>query len=129
VNPDLLPPWTLRDNKDGTSDIVSAEARHVSIIECVPSETATYIVALTQPKPRPERLSPFVRDPARTFQMQDGGSSGTGIYVRVKNEDGGWGNADIAELDKASLLGFLRSRGGCNEWAEGVVFAMLGHEG
>ena len=33
---------------------------------------------------------------------------------------------DIGELDKPSLLRWLRSRGGANEWAENVVAILLG---
>lgn len=51
----------------------------------------------------------------------------TGIYVRAKREDG-WDSVDIAELDAASLLAWLRSRGGENPWAESVVATLLGHE-
>jgi hypothetical protein len=52
----------------------------------------------------------------------------TGIYVRAQNEHGRWVNADIATLTKESLITFLRSRGGENEWAESVVLILLGHE-
>ncbi len=52
----------------------------------------------------------------------------TGIYVRAVDPDGKWDNADIAELDRASLKAFLRSRGGRNTWAENVVAVMLGHD-
>jgi hypothetical protein len=51
----------------------------------------------------------------------------TGIYVRAKSDDGKWMNADIAELDKPSLLHWLKSRGGDNPWAEDVVGILLGH--
>ena len=51
----------------------------------------------------------------------------TGIYVRAININGNWDNADIGQLDKKSLLEFLRSRGGQNEWAEDVVGILLGH--
>lgn len=51
----------------------------------------------------------------------------TGIFVRAINTEGRWDNADIAQLDKESLLEFLRSRGGQNEWAENVVGILLGH--
>lgn len=50
----------------------------------------------------------------------------TGIFVRAKHE-GKWGNFDIAELDKPSLLAWLRSRGGDNRWAEDTVGIILGH--
>ena len=50
----------------------------------------------------------------------------TGIYVRARGIDGKWSNADIADLDRASLDRWLRSRGGENEWAESVVRALLG---
>lgn len=50
----------------------------------------------------------------------------TGIYVRAEL-DGEIGNFDIAELDSASLLTWLRSRGGDNLWAEDTVGIILGH--
>lgn len=50
-----------------------------------------------------------------------------GIYVRAKGCDERIGSYDIAELDRDSLLRFLRSRGGDNEWAENVVLVLLGH--
>lgn len=34
---------------------------------------------------------------------------------------------DIAELTRDSLLAWLRSRGGANEWAENVILVLLGH--
>lgn len=51
----------------------------------------------------------------------------TGIYVRAKNAAGTWGAVDIAHLDRPSLVAWLRSRGGANEWAENVVLILLGH--
>lgn len=50
----------------------------------------------------------------------------TGIYVRAKVGDK-WDSYDIAQLDKASLLAWLLSRGGSNPWAENVVGILLGH--
>lgn len=50
----------------------------------------------------------------------------TGIFVRAKHA-GKWGNFDIAELDRASLLSWLRSRGGDNRWAEETVGIILGY--
>jgi hypothetical protein len=50
----------------------------------------------------------------------------TGIKVRAYLDDE-IGNWDIADLDRDSLLRFLRSRGGQNEWAENTVLIMLGH--
>lgn len=52
---------------------------------------------------------------------------GTGIYVRAKNASGEWVSADMAHLTKDSLFDFLRSRGGENEWAESIIYALLGH--
>ena len=46
--------------------------------------------------------------------------------MRARGIDGKWSNADIADLDRASLDRWLRSRGGENEWAESVVRALLG---
>lgn len=57
--------------------------------------------------------------------MQYAGS--TGIYVRAMLGVGTWGTYDIAQLDKASLLAFLRQRGGDNPWAEDTVGILLGH--
>lgn len=51
----------------------------------------------------------------------------TGIYVRAW-VDGRMGPHDIAVLTQASLLKWLRSRGGQNRWAEGLVASLLGHE-
>lgn len=51
----------------------------------------------------------------------------TGIVVRAETPGGRVINADIADLDKASLLEWLRSRGGDNPWAEDCVGILLGH--
>jgi hypothetical protein len=52
----------------------------------------------------------------------------TGIYVRAKYPSTGrWDSVDIASLDKASLLNWLKSRGGDNKLAENVVGILLGH--
>lgn len=63
-------------------------------------------------------------DPERVEQY-DG--EGTGIFVRAKDSEGRWTNADILHLDLPSLRAWLRSRGGENEWAESVVEILLGH--
>lgn len=64
-------------------------------------------------------------DPAR--EDKDEYRQKTRIYVRAQNKEGRWGAYDIAELDKASLNEWLRSRGGDNPWAEEVVAVLLGH--
>lgn len=51
----------------------------------------------------------------------------TGIYVRAMAPDGTYGSHDIAVLTRASLISWLRCRGGSNDWAEGVVAVLLGH--
>jgi hypothetical protein len=51
----------------------------------------------------------------------------TGIFVRAKDPEGEWCTVDIWALDRASLLAWLRSRGGDNPWAENVVGILLGH--
>ena len=53
----------------------------------------------------------------------------TNIFVRALSPDEHWMNADIAQLSGQSLLTWLRSRGGANEWAEATVFALLDHGG
>lgn len=52
---------------------------------------------------------------------------GTGLYVRASLPNGGIDSVDIAALDKASPLEWLRSRGGDNPWAEDVVGILLDH--
>jgi hypothetical protein len=56
------------------------------------------------------------------------GEDVTGIYVRAKDSDGKWTTADIAVLKYVSLRSWLRSRGGANDWAESVVFTLLGYK-
>jgi len=51
----------------------------------------------------------------------------TGLYVRAKRPDGKWISADLCQLDKPSLLAWLKSRGGNNRWAEDTVGILLGH--
>lgn len=66
-------------------------------------------------------------DPEREQSFRSDGPS-TGIYVRAwSDSDDKWVNADIARLDKESLLYWLKSRGGDNPWAEDVVGILLGH--
>jgi len=50
----------------------------------------------------------------------------TGIHVRAQDHTGKWTNADIADLELASLKEWLRSRGGRNDWAEATVATLLG---
>lgn len=63
-------------------------------------------------------------DPARVDAGFD-----TGIMVRAREpgDRGAFRATDIAELDRASLLEWLRSRGGNNPYAEDVVGILLGH--
>ena len=63
---------------------------------------------------------PYRIDPERV------GIIDTGIYVRATDGDT-WLNADISELDQPSLHRWLRSRGGGNEFAENVIYVLLGH--
>jgi len=51
----------------------------------------------------------------------------TGIFVRAQTPEGRMVPVDIWMLDRKSLLTWLRSRGGKNEWAEAVVTTLLGH--
>lgn len=51
----------------------------------------------------------------------------TGIFVHALSPDDEMVSADIRLLDRGSLLTWLRSRGGKNEWAEAVVMCLLGH--
>lgn len=67
---------------------------------------------------KPEK--PLLVDPDRRSYAS------TGYYVRARDNDKPV-NADISELDRDSLIHWLRSRGGANEWAEDVVLGLLGH--
>jgi len=49
------------------------------------------------------------------------------IVIMAMYPDGKIAQADVAVLDKASLLKWLRSRGGENKLAENVVGVVLGH--
>lgn len=62
----------------------------------------------------------------RADAEREGFHGNTGIYVRAVFLDGKYGSADIMELDRVSLLRWLRSRGGENLWAENTVLALLG---
>jgi hypothetical protein len=72
-------------------------------------------------KPKPLELTV---DPKRALAEDE---RATGIFVRARDPNGRIRNADIVELDRASLLVWLRSRGGDNPWAEDVVGILLGH--
>jgi hypothetical protein len=48
----------------------------------------------------------------------------TGIFVRARNQEGKWGSYDIAELERESLLAWLRKD---IDLAERVVLALLEH--
>jgi len=50
----------------------------------------------------------------------------TGICVHVEDE-GEWKAVDISQLEAASLLEWLKSRGESNKIAENVVGLLLGH--
>lgn len=56
-----------------------------------------------------------------------GFADATGIYIRAQRPDGTWDAIDIAELDKESLLTFLRRDGDRNPLAENVVGVLLDH--
>jgi hypothetical protein len=57
----------------------------------------------------------------------DKGNPPTGGFVRAVTPGGKWVTADIALLDKDSLLAWLKSRGGDNPWAENIAGVLLGH--
>lgn len=52
----------------------------------------------------------------------------TGVMVRALGVDGKWGNADIAQLDKESLVAWLRhTNEQVNTLAERTILVLLGH--
>ncbi len=52
----------------------------------------------------------------------------TGFYVRAIGRDGTWGNFDIAELDRASLLTWVTAQRGTYQVAVPVLLRLLDHE-
>lgn len=53
-----------------------------------------------------------------------------GIYVRARDKHGGWSNYDIAQLDKPSLLRWLKSKGegeNAARFARNVVATIFHH--
>lgn len=53
----------------------------------------------------------------------------TGIFIREK-VNGEWGSFDIGDpnLSDNQVLEWLRSRGGCNPWAENCVLSLIGRK-
>lgn len=75
------------------------------------------------------KMPPWVdlrTDPGRENQLKAGILRATNIPVRAKRGEA-FDNVDIVELDRISLLVWLRSRGGDNPWAENLVLILLGH--
>ena len=81
----------------------------------------------------PEGVQPLRTQGSRELLEVTGGPDGddswrkTGCYVRALRRNG-WANVDITELDRDSLVQWLRSRGGENPLAEAVVLRLLGYE-
>ncbi len=67
-------------------------------------------------------MADYYIDPER------GAATPTGIMVRACEVIDGckaWGSHDIAYLTRDSVLEFLRSRGGQNEWMENVILLVM----
>lgn len=60
-------------------------------------------------------------DPQRELNNADA----TGIYIRAKGTGGRWSSFDIAQLDRVSVLEWLRSHR--IEYVHNVVLALLNH--
>jgi hypothetical protein len=52
----------------------------------------------------------------------------TGIYVRAMDEDGQVMTCEIEELDKESLISWIRSRGPVSNWAVETLLVVMGYE-
>ena len=65
----------------------------------------------------------FLVDSRRLLETERGQ---TGVRVRAKHE-GEYGLYDIDQLDRASLIRWLRSADGENHLAENMVLLLLGH--
>lgn len=67
-------------------------------------------------------------DPDRWDFHNDDDSPTTDIYVLARRPPTGeWDSVDIVFLDRESLMHWLRSYGGVNEFAENCVALLLGH--
>lgn len=67
-------------------------------------------------------------DPARDFnRLDEPDPLRTGIPIRALR-DGKWGNADVFELDRESLVEWVRSRGPVSDWAVSIIEILLLHE-
>lgn len=64
-------------------------------------------------------------DPNRTTEATS--PFRTGFPLRARFPDGSYGAADVAQLDRASLWSWLRSREGDNRFAESFLLQLLGH--
>lgn len=63
-------------------------------------------------------------DPHREYE--ENGMT-TGIYVRALR-NGHWQSVDMADLDRASVIQFVESRGPVTPWARDIILIMLGHD-
>lgn len=70
-------------------------------------------------------MEPELKQDRKRVELVDAGMS-TGIFVRAKAPDGKWVSADIATLDRDSLMNWLRS-GGSHDLAERTVALLLQH--
>lgn len=52
----------------------------------------------------------------------------TGIFIRATTPSGKWVSVDIAELERDSLIQFVRQRGPASPWAVSIVLILLGHD-
>jgi hypothetical protein len=69
-------------------------------------------------------MSDLRADPHREYE--ENGMT-TGIYVRALRNDQ-WQNVDLADLDRASVIQFVESRGPVTTWARDIILIMLGHD-
>ena len=72
-------------------------------------------------------MTELIIDPYRFASIEQGDMSVVGIPVRARHDDYKWSTVDIMALTKESLLGWLKSRGGDNPWAEDVVGIIMNH--
>jgi hypothetical protein len=73
----------------------------------------------------PSSKTESLRVDAERWKSKDYGE--TGIFVRAQHPSGAWDSVDIVDIERDSLIRWLRSRGGHNPWAENCVLALLGH--
>lgn len=103
----------------------------LTVLSCA----SAYLTFVTPEKPKEKESTDTLTRPVLYVDQKRFGNSKlrpTGIFVRAQNGTGpgaACGTYDIIDLTQASLLDWLHSRGGTNDYACNVVLELLKHLG